>query len=112
MTMATQTARTIEPEDGLPLRLVGAFIRRTDLSHALLCGADLTRADLTGAMARGADFNGAILDGTILRGTDLTGARNLTPAQLAAAIIDDATILPDYIDRGEIQRARAAMKRE
>ena len=110
--MAGQNARTIDPGDGLPLRLVGAFIRRTDLSGALLCGADLTRADLTGAVARGADFKDAILKGTILRGTDLTDARNLTVTQLAEAIIDERTMLPDYIDRESILRARKDLDHE
>jgi uncharacterized protein YjbI with pentapeptide repeats len=56
-------------------------------------------------MFRGADFEGALLEGTILRGADLTGAKNLTVEQLSSAIIDDLTILPDYIDRAKLRRA-------
>jgi uncharacterized protein YjbI with pentapeptide repeats len=100
----------IQPEDGLPLRLVGAFIRRTDLSDADLEGADLTRADMSNAIARGANFKGAKLRETVLRGTDLSGARNVTVQQLAEAIIDEKTVLPDYIDRAAVKRAQRASK--
>jgi uncharacterized protein YjbI with pentapeptide repeats len=96
--------------DERPLSLAGAFIRRTDLSSANLRRANLSQADLTRAVARGADFRDAILKGTILRGTDLTDARNLTLGQLADAVIDDATLLPDYIDRAELT-ALMAMRR-
>lgn len=88
--------------DDRPLSLAGAFIRRTDLSFANLERANLTRADMTRARARGANFRDAILDGAILHGADLTSARNLTLHQLAGAAIDDATILPDYIDRAAL----------
>lgn len=105
----------IDPKDGKPLRLVGAFIRRTDLTSASLRGAslrgaNLTRADLTGAVARDADFAGAKLRKTVLHGTDLTGARNLTIEQLAEASIDEATVLPDYIDRAALKRLQRARR--
>lgn len=88
---------------GVPaLDVHGAFIRRTDLSGASLRGADLSRADASGAFFRNADFQGARLVGTILRGADLTGAVNLTEGQLASAVIDDQTQLPDYIDRKKL----------
>ncbi len=88
-----------------PLDIHGAFIRRTDFSGASLRGANLANADAANASFRYADFAGANLTGTILRGSDLTGAKNLTPEQLSAAIIDDRTILPVYID---ITRLRGA----
>lgn len=86
------------PEKVPRLDIHGAFIRRTDLSGASLRLANLSGADATGASFRGADFAGADLRGTILRGADLRDARNLTIAQLASAVIDETTILPDYID--------------
>jgi len=89
--------QAIVPDDGKPLNLEGAFIRRTVLDHASLVGANLTRANMTGVSARGADFKGAILNGTILKGADLSGAKNLTHLQLANAIVDETTILPDYL---------------
>lgn len=75
----------------------GTFIRRTDLSGANLEYANLSRADCTNAKFRGANFRNAILDGTILRGADLSGVRNLTRQQLATAIVDEATILPENL---------------
>lgn len=95
----------IVPNDGKPLRLVGAFIRRTTLDHASLVGANLTRADLTGASARGADFKDAIMNKTVLRGTDLTDARNMTIEQLSHAVIDEKTVLPEYINRSSLKQA-------
>ena len=86
-----------------PLDIHGAFVRRTDLSGASLRGANLTGADATNAIFRDADFEGAFLRGTILRGADLTGAKNLTVEQLSAAIIDDRTVLPGYIDRAKLR---------
>ena len=45
----------IQPTDGKPLTLSGAFIRRTNLDGANLSHADLSKADLSGASARGAN---------------------------------------------------------
>jgi uncharacterized protein YjbI with pentapeptide repeats len=58
----------------------------------------LSYADATNANFRGANFKDAVLKGTILRGADLRDARNLTREQLADAIIDETTLLPDYLD--------------
>src|SRR5438874_2045707 len=93
------------------LDLHGAFVRRTNLSGASLRGANLTGADATNAIFRNVDFEGTLLCGTVLRGADLTGAKNLTVEQLSKAIIDDLTILPDYIDRAKV-REPAATKRK
>lgn len=84
------------------LNVRGAFIRRIDLSRASLRGANLARADASGAIFRGSDFHRAILDGTVLKGADLRDAINLTVEQLASAILDETTQLPDYIDRAKI----------
>ena len=86
----------------------GAFIRRTDFSGASLRGANLSFADASGALFRGADFAGAKLTGTVLRGADLTDARNLTAGQLAEAVIDGSTRLPDYIQRDRLPLADPA----
>ncbi|MCJ2065362.1 pentapeptide repeat-containing protein [Methylobacterium sp. J-088] len=77
----------------------GAIIRHTDVSNADLRQADLSGVDASGAAFRNLDFQDALLSKTILRGADLTGARSLTAAQLATAIIDEHTRLPNYIDR-------------
>lgn len=92
------------------LNVHGAFIRRTDLSNASLRGADLSQADASCASFRDADFKDARLAGTILKGADLTGAINLTEEQLAEAIIDDETLLPDYIDRARLHDLILALR--
>lgn len=91
------------------LDIHGAFVRRTDLSGASLRGANMAGADATNAILRGADFSNAILRGTILRGADLTDAKNLTMKQLSEAIIDDDTLLPNYIDRTKLRALLQSM---
>ncbi|HEX3863796.1 MAG TPA: pentapeptide repeat-containing protein [Stellaceae bacterium] len=80
--------------EGFVLDLSGAKVRRTNLAHTNLTRANLSYADLTGADLRGADLAETILTGTILRGADLSGVVNLTKEQIAAAVIDETTILP------------------
>jgi len=84
---------------GLTLNLAGARIRKTDLSCADLSRANLSRADLSNAILRGANLSDAILDGTILVGADLRGVKNLTWSQLRKAVLDESTMLPDYLLR-------------
>ncbi|WP_430913267.1 pentapeptide repeat-containing protein [Methylobacterium sp. sgz302541] len=86
----------------LVLNVRGAYIRRTDFSNTNLADADLSHADASGASFRNSNFKNARLIETILRGSDLSGAKNLTIDQLSSAIIDDKTILPDYIDRSKL----------
>ena len=81
------------------VRLRGVFLRRTDWSGARLVEADLSGSDLSNANLAGADLRGAKLDRTILRGADLRGAENLTAEQIDAAVIDETTRLPSYLDR-------------
>ena len=82
----------------LTLDLSGAFARRTDFSEANLQDANLSGADLTNAILRNANLKGANLKGTILKGADLRGAKNLTKDQLEGAVVDDHTLLPDYLN--------------
>jgi uncharacterized protein YjbI with pentapeptide repeats len=91
-------AENIRQREAEGVDLAGVFIRRTDLSGANLERADLRGADCSYVNFRGANFRGAKLTGAILRGADLTGAHNLTRAQLAEAVIDEKTILPDTFD--------------
>ena len=93
---------TIDRPPGYILDINGAFIRRTDLSFANLERANLSRADATNAVFRGANFKDAILTGTILKGADLREAKNLTVQQLAEAVIDDKTLLPEGLSREKI----------
>lgn len=100
----------IIPNDGRPLSLERAFIRRTTLRRAILRRANLTRADMTGVDAREADFKDAIMRGTILIAADLRGAKNLTAEQLATAVIDETTRLPHHITSADILAARASLE--
>ena len=87
----------LDTREPLKLDLSGAFARRTDLSGANLRGANLSAADLTNAILRNANLKDANLKGTILKGADLRGAKGLTKQQVGEAIIDDETLLPDYL---------------
>lgn len=97
---------TIARPPGFVVDIHGAFIRRTDLSHANLERANLAGADAANANFRGANFKDAILTGTVLKGADLREAKHLTAEQLAAAVIDETTLLPDYLSHAELSRHR------
>lgn len=73
---------------------VGAFLAKADLRQADLSGADLRQADL-----RGARLEGAELFRTNLRGADLLFATGLTREQLAEALLDASTRLPEEFER-------------
>ena len=99
--MSLSAAERTYPRVDLPnMPLTDVDWSRTVLHQANLAGADLSRSDFSRA-----DFLGADLTGAIMHRTDLTGARNLTVEQLREAVIDETTILPDYIDRAAL-RAR------
>lgn len=83
--------------DDFRVNLQGANIRRTSLRNASLRGANLSRANMTSVDLRGADLADANLKGTILIGADLRDVRNLTRKQLAEAIVDATTILPERL---------------
>src|SRR5262245_27707858 len=80
-------------------RLAAAELARADLSgadlrYARLNDACLAEANLRDALLDYADFYGANLAGANLLGAHLRYAKNLTPAQVLQARIDDSTILP------------------
>jgi uncharacterized protein YjbI with pentapeptide repeats len=93
-----------------------AFLAEAQLQEAVLMGAqlqyaDLSNANLQGAYLAGANLKGAKLNNTQLKGADLvaypTGkphppVRNLTASQLATAIIDETTRLPDGLRKAII----------
>ena len=79
-----------------------ANLERADLSGARLSVADLMRANLRGANLQGADLwmsdmKDTILDGTDLRGANLTEVTGLKADQLAQAVVDTKTQLPDSL---------------
>ncbi len=85
--------------------LTGANFLAADLSRANFTGAtlravhfeeaSLEEAVLVGVRLDGAVLTGANLSGTHLDGADLAGAVGLTKAQLATAITDARTVLPN-----------------
>ena len=79
--------------------LIGARLRGADLAKANLRGAYLIAADLRDADLRQADLIGADLRDADLRGADLTGALFLTQSQVNAARGDQATKLPQAVNR-------------
>lgn len=99
--------RSLADDPDFTLDLHGAFLRRTDLSRTNLRRANFAGADFSFATFREANFEDVNLKGTILKGADLTGVRNLTPEQLAEAVLDEHTKLPDYLV-GKLPVAAAA----
>lgn len=107
-------------------QLQGAFLMGAQLEYSILMGANLQDAkldlaQLNRARLGGANLTGATLDGARLQGadfvtefTDNTVARpirGLTVAQLAAAELDDSTLLPHDLRSAmnEYRRLWAAM---
>src|SRR5262245_22227898 len=74
--------------------LAGADLSGADLRYARLNDTCLAGANLRDALLDYADFYGANLAGANLLGAHLRYAKNLTPAQVLQARIDDSTILP------------------
>ena len=87
------------------LDLHGAYMPGMDLSDGVLHDANFAGANAAHMNFARADLKNANFDGTDLRGANLSVARNLTVEQLSRAIIDDATVLPDYIDRAALMGA-------
>jgi hypothetical protein len=77
--------------------LQGANLYEANLEAADLGRANLQEADLRGAILERSKLYGAHLRGAKLQGADLRWAESLTMEQLAAAIIDENTKLPDYL---------------
>jgi uncharacterized protein YjbI with pentapeptide repeats len=91
--------------------LRNAHFQETDMRFTLLRWADLRNAGLEEADLRGAVFVKTILKGAELIdanlcGADLTSAIGLTSEQVAEAIIDNETKLPDYISKDALLRNR------
>jgi len=78
-------------------QLQKADLRGAQLQQAVLREANLQGANLRGAHLVEADMHKTYLFKADLRGADLQGVKNLTREQLASAITDDTTQLPDYL---------------
>ena len=77
--------------------LEGAVFRRANLGGADLHNVIFERADLRGAFLFHANLTDAVLDGADLRGADLRVVWNFTQYQLASAIYDKTTKLPEHL---------------
>ena len=95
MTRSNRADVRVSP--GFRLNLEGARIPKTRLRRTNLKGANFRNADCRYVDFTGADFADAILEGTDLRGAILAEVDNLTWGQLDQAIIDETTVLPDYL---------------
>ena len=71
------------------------MLLQTDLRGANLVDAQLSKANLCGANLDGVDLSSARLWRTDLRHANLANTKNLIPEQLAEAILDETTIMPD-----------------
>jgi len=94
--------------------LRGADFREANLTKANLTGADLRGANLTFATLEGSALTGATLDevdlsnaklfGALIEGLDLSKAKGLEWAQVLDAHLDEATVLPDYLEEEALFR--------
>lgn len=84
------------------------------LQDAILIGADLADADLRGAVLRRSHLDQTILTHTNLRGANLLGTIGLTPDQLIAAQVDEATELPEAAgsSRHQVRPGKASSSAE
>jgi len=85
-------------------KLLSGKLARADLTGAHLEGAKLNGAHLEGAMLNEAHLEGAWLAGAHLEGAELSGAdlskvAGLDPNELASAIGDETTTLPEGMQR-------------
>jgi hypothetical protein len=85
--------------------LEGAFLKGAHLKEAVLEDAHLEKANLPEAHLEGAYLLYAHLEGANLTGADLRDAKGLTKEQIASAIIDKKTKLPDYLKKADPNKA-------
>jgi hypothetical protein len=96
--------RDIEPIDLSGVKLVGAYLPRTNLAGAFLIYTDLTGANLNYANLAGADLMRANLTEAYLNGADLTGA-NLNGADLPRAELGGADLTHANLDSADLTGA-------
>jgi hypothetical protein len=78
-----------------------AHFRQAQLNYANLIGADLREASLRESRLRSANVLGARMDNATLIGADLTGMRYATRDQISAAITDETTKMPDFLEASQ-----------
>lgn len=98
LTFANLSKANLSQSNLLAADLVSATLQGTNLGRA-----NLVSANMAGALAFGADFTGAdMLDtdlaGALLTDATLAGAEQLTEEQVAAAVTNGGTTLPEGIE--------------
>jgi len=79
--------------------LQSSHMKNCNLSGAGMLESNLQYADLENANLEGAQFNEDVLfNQTNLKGANLVSATGLSSAQLAQAVTDKQTRLPDYLE--------------
>lgn len=86
--------------------LYRASLKEANLLHADLVGASFAGADLSGANLSRAeitdtDFEDANLTSVNFKGVDLRSAKGLTKKQIARAVTDEKTLLPENLPPGD-----------
>jgi len=77
--------------------LQGACLKRANLQETNLQEANFQGANLQGANLRKANLHSANFQKANLAGADLSGTTNLTEKQIKFAILDETTLLPEYL---------------
>jgi Uncharacterized low-complexity proteins len=91
----------------MQVNLQEADLTGANLQDANLSGADLQKAKLSSVNLSGANLSGVDLHGVDLRGADLRKVKNITIKQLASAIIDIRTRLPEGITFKQIEQHKS-----
>ena len=86
--------------------LVGANLKGSRLFEATLNGANLAEAKLKNSDLRDAELKGTVLEGAKLEGADLTNVKYLTCDQIKSALIDEKTVFPFYLVKGETEKQK------
>ena len=76
--------------------LMNSNLRDADLEGADLVAANLCQSSFRDANLRGTNLLGANLSEATLLGADLSGAKYATREQFETAIVDQATVMPDF----------------
>ncbi len=96
----------------MQVNLQGADLTSASLQDANLSGADLQKAKLSSANLTEANLSEADLRGVDLRGADLREVKNIMVEQLAPAIVDMRTRLPEGITFKKIEKYKSGVTPE
>lgn len=100
---------SLEGANLMQANLQEADLTGADLQGANLSGADLHKTKLLAANLTGANLSGVDLRSVDLRGADLREVKNITMKQLAQAIVDGRTRLPEGMTFKQIKQRKAGL---